>query len=109
MRSVFAKFQPEKAAESAKNDMTFTRRVLNRFFDEINLASISPVVLFDAARIGPAPPNESPLRYGIGAGIRFSLASAARFTVAYAVNPNPRPSERRGALVISLDVVDLFY
>ena len=109
LHAVYAMFDQKRATDLAKADMNFTRRVLNRFIHEINLASISPVVLFDAARIGPPVPDEPAMRYGIGGGIRFTLVSTARFTLAYAVNPNPLPWERSGALFISLDVIDLFY
>jgi hypothetical protein len=109
LRAVFVKFDADAATRRAASDMKFARHVLNRFFNEINIASISPVVLFDAARIGPRNTGESPFRYGIGGGIRFTLVSTVRFTVAYSANPNPRPNERHGAFVVSMNLVDLFY
>jgi hypothetical protein len=109
LQAVYAKFDQMRATDLAKADLNFTRRVLDRFFHEINLASIAPVILFDAARIGPPVPGQPAMRYGIGGGIRFVLVSTMRFTLAYAVNPNPLPWERRGALFFSLDVIDLFY
>ena len=110
IQPVVAQVNVGRAASKAKSDMKFTRGVLNTFLYEINLASIAPVVLYDAAWIGPqASGAGNGVRHGVGAGIRFSLASVARFTAGYSFNPNPKVGEKRGAFVLSLDVVDLFY
>ncbi|MFN7919795.1 MAG: hypothetical protein U0Q16_06840 [Bryobacteraceae bacterium] len=76
-------------------------------FRELNIASISPVALFDAARIGPATQELRGTRFGAGGGVRFSLVTFD-ITAGYAVNANRRPGEPRGALFFSLDVTDLF-
>jgi len=114
VRNVLASADVGRARRQAQADMGYARRVLKRITTEINLLSVSPVLLFDAAylRLQPGdlqPRGASGVRYAVGGGIRFSLVSAARLTVAYAVNPSPRPWERPGAFVFSLDVVDLFY
>jgi hypothetical protein len=109
LRPVYARFDAAAAARLANSDMAFTRRVVDRFFHEINLASVAPVLLLDAARLGPSVPGQSAWRYGIGAGMRVSLVNSVRLTLAYSVNPQPRPGEPRGALSLSCDVVDLFY
>jgi hypothetical protein len=109
LRPVYARFDAAAAARLAKSDMTFTRRAVDRFFHEINLASVAPVLLLDAARLGSSVPGQSAWRYGIGAGIRVSLVNSVRLTLAYSMNPHPQPGERSGALSLSCDVVDLFY
>src|SRR5262249_54204506 len=60
--------EPE-AQLQARRDPTykFTVGVLNTIFRELNIVAVSPVVMFDAARIGPqTPPGLKGLRYGIG-------------------------------------------
>jgi hypothetical protein len=81
------------------------RRVLDRFFHELTLASIAPVVLFDAARLGAS----GDIRYALGGGVRLSLVSTVHVTAAYAVNPDIRPGERRGAFLFSLDVSEFLF
>jgi hypothetical protein len=110
IQPVLAQVDVARAAHKAESDMKFARGVLNTFLYEINLASIAPVFLYDAAWIGPQSARSgNGVRHGVGAGLRFSLASVARFTAAYSFNPNPKIGEKRGAFVLSLDVVDLFY
>jgi hypothetical protein len=73
----------------------------------MNLAAVSPVAMFDAAHISPQLPGVPTMRYGIGPGIRFSIVSF-QVTLGYSFNPNPQPTEKRGALFFSMDVIDLF-
>ena len=69
-----------KAADAkATRDLRFVRGVLRSFIEELNIVSIAPVFIFDAARIGPQPAGAEGLRYGVGAGIRVSLAEVAPF------------------------------
>jgi hypothetical protein len=107
--SIYSSFDAAAAVRLAGSDMKLTRRVIDRFFHEINLAAVAPVLLLDAARLGPSAPGQSAWRYGIGAGIRVSLVNSVRLTLVYAMNPHPRRDERGGALSVSLDIVDLFY
>jgi hypothetical protein len=66
------------------------------------------VFMFDAARLRVTDtPNTDRFRYGIGGGIRFSLINVD-FTAAYSFNLNPRQNEPRGALVLRMDINDLF-
>lgn len=72
------------------------------------MISVSPVFVFDMARLGPRRINDSGgLRYGVGGGVRFTLASHVNVTVGYAANPDRRPWESRGAWFASLDFLDL--
>jgi hypothetical protein len=73
----------------------------------MNLAAISPVIAFDAARIGPPPAGAPAMRYGIGPGVRFSIVSF-HVTLGYSFNPNPVGAEKRGAFFFFMDVTDLF-
>lgn len=108
MESEFAQIDLSQAENKAKAEMAFTRRTLNTLFNEVNLYSISPVFVFDVARLGSGRGGFGAVRYGPGAGVRFEFASAAHFTAGYAWNIKPRPGEGRGTLFFSLGVRDLF-
>jgi hypothetical protein len=93
-----------EATKLADADLQEVEPVLNSFLNEINIISISPVGIFDVARIWP---DKFGTRFGIGGGVRLSLVNF-NVTLGYAVNPHPRFQEGRGALVFSMDVTDLF-
>lgn len=87
----------------AREDTRLVNSVLDSFLNEINLFSLSPVAVFDVARIWP---NRSGTRFGIGGGVRMNIANFS-LTVGYAVNPHPKFNEGRGAFFFSMDVTDL--
>jgi hypothetical protein len=89
--------------------MAFTRRTLGTLFNEVNIYSVGPVFVFDAARIGPARSGLGGVRYGPGAGVRLELATVANFTVGYAWNVRRGPGEGTGNLFFSINVRDLFH
>ncbi|MGI8735318.1 MAG: hypothetical protein ACR2LM_18690 [Pyrinomonadaceae bacterium] len=92
----------------ANQDVAYTARILDVTFRELNLIAVSPVVMFDVARLGPTiGPDIGGTRYGVGAGMRLSVVSLD-LTAGYSLNPNRRRGEGRGALVFSLDISDLF-
>lgn len=91
--------------QRAARDAAYTGRVLDVTFREMSLFSVSPVFVFDAARLGPAAGVGT--RYGVGGGVRISIVSMD-MTAGYAHNPAQRPGEPRGAFFFSLDVADLF-
>ena len=93
-----------EATRLADKDMRQINSVLKTFLHELNLVSISPVGIFDVARIWP---DQFGTRFGIGGGVRLSLVNF-NVTLGYAVNPNPRVQEGRGAFFFSMDVTDLF-
>jgi hypothetical protein len=108
MEDEFSQIDESQAERKAKAEMAFTRRTLSTLFNEVNLYSVSPVFLFDVAKLGSGSDGFGGLRYGPGAGLRFEFASTAHFTTGYAWNINPRPGEGRGTLFFSLGVRDLF-
>jgi hypothetical protein len=92
----------------ANQDIAYTGRALDVIFRELNIVAISPVLLFDAARIGDQELQRvSETRYGLGTGIKFSLVTMD-VTAGYSWNVNRKPGEPRGAFVFSLDISDLF-
>ena len=109
MLSEFNQIDQVSAAQQAKNDMNFTRRTLNTLFNDVNIYSISPVVVFDVARIGPANSGLGGTRYGPGGGIRLELASVAHFTLGYAWNVKGGPDEGRGNVFFTIGIRDLFH
>ncbi len=102
----FGQIDQAKAGKKANDDMAFTRRSLNTLFKDVNIYSISPVVVFDVAKIGRSIGGT---RYGPGGGVRLELATTAHFTLGYAVNVNRGPGEGRGNLFFAIGIRDLFY
>jgi hypothetical protein len=103
-----ARSEIQAATERANADFKLPERAIEAFTKEMNLLSISPLFIFDAARIGPqASAAGGGMRYGIGGGVRFGLASHVNFDIGYAVNPNPQPWEGRGALWFSMQFLEL--
>jgi hypothetical protein len=104
----YGKLRVPPAEATANQTVAYVGRVLDVFFRELNIVAISPVLMFDATRLGPGDaPGQGRFRYGIGAGIRLSLVNLD-FTAGYSVNPNRLPGEGRGAFVFSMDIGDLF-
>ncbi len=87
----------------ADEDTRLVNSVLDSFLNEINLFSISPVAVFDVARIWP---DRYGTRFGIGGGVRLNIVNF-NVTLGYAFNPNPKLREGRGAFFFSMDVTDL--
>jgi hypothetical protein len=79
-------------------------RAIDVFLHELNIYSVSPVAIFDVARVWPV--NEG-VHYGVGPGLRFSLVNA-NFTISYGFNPQRSNRESIGALFFKLDVTSLF-
>jgi hypothetical protein len=79
-------------------------RAIDVFLHELNVYSVSPVAIFDVARVWPV--NEG-VRYGVGPGLRLSVVNA-NFTVAYGFNPNRSGLEGAGAVFFKLDITSLF-
>jgi hypothetical protein len=105
----FNQIDQAKSQKKASGDMAFTRRSLNTLFNDVNIYSLSPVVVFDLARIGPRSGSIGGTRYGPGAGLRLELATTAHFTLGYAFNVKRGPGEGRGNLFFAIGIRDLFY
>jgi len=97
----------KEAERKAKRDMVYPTRVINELTHEANLYSVSPVAFLDAARLWQSKNRPDSLRYGVGAGGRFTLVSLD-VTAGYAWNIHPRPGEGRGAFVFSMELSNLF-
>jgi hypothetical protein len=108
-RLALSKLDKAVAQKKAARDMAFIDQTVNTVVDEMNFVSISPIAIFDVARIGPqASAAGGGFRYGVGRGLRFTLLDTIRLDAGYAVNPEPKPWEGRGAAFFSLEVVSLF-
>lgn len=108
MEGEFQKIDQRDAAAKANADIKPVRRMIQTLFKEVNLASVSPVAVFDVAKIGPAGPGVSGTRYGPGGGLRIDVASTVHFTVGYARNVSPGPGEGSGAVFFEAGIRDLF-
>lgn len=93
-----------EAERLADEDMKLVEASLDSFVNELNWLAVSPVGIFDAARVFP---DKFGMRFGVGGGVRLSLVNF-NVTLGYAFNPNPRPGEGRGALFFTMDVTDVF-
>jgi hypothetical protein len=109
MEKEFAQIDRAAAANRAKAEMSFVSRTLDTLLREVNLHSISPVAIFDVAKIGPEAAGTNLLRYGPGVGIRFGLASVLNLTAGYARNIRKGPGEGSGNVFLSLTMRDLFH
>jgi hypothetical protein len=97
------------AKRLAARDMAFARGTVATILDEMNAISLAPVFIVDAARLGQhAPPSSNVTRYGLGTGVRLSLASAFHLSGGYTWNVNRSASERRGATFLMVEVATLF-
>lgn len=108
MQTEFSQINDETAKQMARKDMVFVRRTFNTLMNEVNIYSISPVVVFDVARLKSKGVGTGGLRYGPGLGLRLDLASAVSFTGGYAWNVNSAPGEGPGSFFFSMKVRDLF-
>ena len=107
-QKAFHKLKVPKAEATANQTVSYVGRILGVFFRETNIVAISPVVMFDAARLRiDNLPDTNRFRYGIGSGLRFSLINVD-FTAGYSFNPTRRFSEPRGAFVFRMDINDVF-
>jgi hypothetical protein len=105
----FSAIDQNLAAQKAANDIVFVKRTLNTLFKDLNIFSVSPVVVFDRASIGPAKGTLGGTRIGPGGGVRFEVVSYVNFTLGYAWNVNRHAGECKGALFFSIDVRELFH
>jgi hypothetical protein len=68
---------------------------------------VSPVLIFDAARIKQRGVANADFRYGVGGGLKFTFIGL-EVTGGYVWNPNPHFQEGRGAFLFKFDVADIF-
>ena len=107
-QSAFNKIKIPKAEATANQTISYVGRILGVFFRETNLVAISPVVMFDAARLRiDNLPDTNRFHYGIDSVLRFSLINVD-FTAGYSFNPTRRLDEPRGAFVFRMDTNDIF-
>jgi len=109
MEGELSKIDQRRAESQAKADMAFTQRTLDTLFNEVNIYSVSPVFVFDVAKLGTEMGRIGGVRYGPGVGLRLELASVVHFTAGYAWNIRQGPGEGSGAIFFSLGLRDLFH
>jgi hypothetical protein len=88
----------------AADDLSVVDPVLNSILHRLNIVSISPLLIFDVARLWP---DAAGTRFGPGAGARFTLVTFD-VTLGYAWNVHGVKSEGPGAMFFSLDVSNIF-
>jgi hypothetical protein len=106
MEREFALIDQAAAARRAQDEMVYVRRTLNTLIDDLNIISVSPVLMLDVAHLGPAD-SRLGTRYGVGGGLRVTLANSVDFTAGYLVNPKRLRGEASGAFFFSMQFKDL--
>jgi hypothetical protein len=91
-----------KYLDAAWKDLAPGHRALDVLLHDLNIYSIAPVAMIDAARVWPGG-----VRYGIGPGLRMSLLNV-NLTFGYSYNPRRLPGEKPGAIYVKLDFTSLF-
>jgi hypothetical protein len=91
-------------AQKAEQDLKVVTPVIDTLFHDLNIISVSPVAVFDAARLWP---DRLGTRYGPGIGVRLTIVTF-NVTVGYAWNVNGSKTEGPGVLFFSLDISDVF-
>jgi hypothetical protein len=107
METEFGAIDRTVSHDRAKAEMTYPKATLNTLLYQVNLFSLSPVLVFDVAHLGPAT-SALGTRYAAGGGVRVDLVSHVQFTVGYAANPKRLPNEGKGALFFSMGLKNLF-
>jgi hypothetical protein len=92
----------DKYLDAAWKDLAPGHRALDVLLHDLNIYSIAPVAMIDAARIWP-----DGMRYGIGPGLRMSLMNV-NLTFGYSYNPRRLPGEKPGAIFVKLDFTSVF-
>ena len=108
MEREFAQIDDEAASRKAQADIIFVRHTINTLLNDVNLYSLSPVFVFDVARLGERTSSVKSVRYGPGVGLRLELVSAVHVTAGYAWNVKSGPGEGKGAMFFSMGLRDLF-
>jgi hypothetical protein len=103
----FGQIDDGMAARGAEAEMGYVRRILDTLLYEANLFALSPVAMFDVARVWSSG-GPDVTRFGAGGGLRLTLISHVSFTAGYLVNPRRESNEPRGAFSFSLGFRDLF-
>jgi hypothetical protein len=109
METEFGAIDQVRAAAEAKAIMNPSRRMLDTLFKDINILAISPVFVFDIAKLSPRSNTFGGTRYGPGGGLRFEIATIAHFTAGYARNSKRQPGEAKGSFFFSIGLRDLFH
>jgi len=94
----------DKYVDAAYKELAPAHRALDVFMHDLNIYAISPVAMFDVARVWPTGEG---VRYGVGPGLRLSIINA-NFTFGYSFDVHRLPGERAGAIYLKLDVTSLF-
>lgn len=96
-----------EAKQMAKRDLIYPRHVLDYLIREANLFSLSPILIFDAARVRQVGVPNAGSRYGVGGGLKFTFIGLD-VRGGYVWSPNPGLGEQKGAFLFRFDVADIF-
>jgi hypothetical protein len=90
--------------DAAYKELAPAHRALDVFMHDLNIYTISPVAMLDAARVWPTGEG---VRYGVGPGLRLGIINV-NVTFGYSFDVHRLPGEKSGAIYLKLDVTSLF-
>jgi len=109
IKDILAQLASPVYETQAKATLAPAHRIIDIFLHDLNIYSIAPVAIFDAARVwGASTALDSGAQYGVGGGVRFSLVNV-NLTAVYAYDPNWVKPRKPGAVVFKFDVTNLFH
>ncbi|HWH61489.1 MAG TPA: hypothetical protein VN682_27955 [Terriglobales bacterium] len=94
----------QKYIDQAWQTLAPGHRAIDVFLHDLNIYSVSPVGMFDVARVWPVSEG---VQYGLGPGLRLSLVNA-NFTIGYGFNPQRSDRGNIGAIFFKLEITSLF-
>lgn len=96
-----------KRAE-AKTVINSARAIFDRLTNELNLFAVSPLFMFDVAKVESnlTSPTNTRTKYAIGSGLQFTIVSF-NLKLGYSFNVHRQAGEPRGAFVFNFGVTDL--
>jgi len=108
LRQEIRKIYTPKAEKLTRPTILYVERALEELFKEINIVSVSPVLMFDAAKLHITGSGRTKnFLYGLGPGIRLSLINFDIYA-GYSFNLIKQIGENKGAFAFSIDITDLF-
>jgi hypothetical protein len=96
------------AERLARTDMRFARETVGTVMDEMNAVAVGPTLVFDVSKLGQhQSPRSAITRYGVGTGVRLSIASTFHLSAGYVWNVHRPQGERPGAAFVAIELTSL--
>lgn len=103
IRRDIASINTGAAQQKAKRELAPAKQALTTILDQMDFASLSPLMMLDAVRL-----DDRQTRYGLGLGVRATLINSVELDIGYMKNRRQAPQEPSGALFVRLKMKDIF-